>query len=145
LRITCTPPGLPGQCFRYGSWHGSQSEQYSEPSAGASVQESKELQAQLGHTDSRLTLSLHTQSMPEAQKQLACKIASVLLRFAPNPKRNRQRRKRNAMTGKDLKWCAQGDDFRTFLSTLLHWCSAPSAPLFGTSPEAELMEFLKQV
>ncbi|MGH9683405.1 MAG: tyrosine-type recombinase/integrase [Candidatus Acidiferrales bacterium] len=44
----------------------------------------KAIQVQLGHTDSRLTLSVYTQPMPEARKQLACKIASVLLRSAPN-------------------------------------------------------------
>ena len=43
----------------------------------------KALQAQLGHTDSRLTLSVYTQPMPEAQKLLACKISSVLLCSAP--------------------------------------------------------------
>jgi hypothetical protein len=34
-------------------------------------------------TASRLTLSVYTQPMPEAQKLLACKISSVLLRSAP--------------------------------------------------------------
>jgi len=43
----------------------------------------KALQAQLGHSESRLTLSVFTQPMPEAQKLLACKISSVLLRSAP--------------------------------------------------------------
>jgi len=43
------------------------------------------LQAQLGHTDSRLTLSVYTQPMPEAQRQLASKIARVLLPIAPKP------------------------------------------------------------
>lgn len=43
----------------------------------------KALQAQLGHTDSRLTLSVYTQPMPEAQRQLASKIARVLLPVAP--------------------------------------------------------------
>lgn len=43
----------------------------------------KALQAQLGHTDSRLTLSVYTQPMPEAQRQLAKKIAKVLLPIAP--------------------------------------------------------------
>ena len=43
----------------------------------------KALQAQLGHTDSRLTLSVYTQPMPEAQKKLAGKIARVLLPVAP--------------------------------------------------------------
>jgi integrase len=39
----------------------------------------KALQAQLGHSDSRLTLSVYTQPMPEAQRQLATKIARILL------------------------------------------------------------------
>ena len=43
----------------------------------------KALQAQLGHTDARLTLSVYTQPMPEAQRQLASKIARVLLPLAP--------------------------------------------------------------
>jgi integrase len=42
----------------------------------------KALQAQLGHTDSRLTLSVYTQPMPEAQRQLARKISGVLLPIA---------------------------------------------------------------
>jgi len=44
----------------------------------------KALQAQLGHTDSRLTLDVYTQPMPEAQRQLAGRIARVLLPIAPN-------------------------------------------------------------
>jgi integrase len=51
--------------------------------ANPSGESIKALQAQLGHTDSRLTLSVYTQPMPEAQKLLACKISSVLLRSAP--------------------------------------------------------------
>jgi integrase len=43
----------------------------------------KALQSQLGHTDSRLTLSVYTQPVPEAQRQLASKIAGVLLPVAP--------------------------------------------------------------
>ncbi len=43
----------------------------------------KALQAQLGHTDSRLTLSVYTQPMPEPQRRLATKIARVLLPIAP--------------------------------------------------------------
>ncbi len=42
----------------------------------------KALQAQLGHTDSRLTLSVYTQPLPKAQRQLARKIARVLLPIA---------------------------------------------------------------
>jgi hypothetical protein len=51
--------------------------------ANPSGESIKALQAQLGHTDSRLTLSVYTQPMSEAQKLLACKISSVLLRSAP--------------------------------------------------------------
>ncbi len=43
----------------------------------------KAIQAQLGHTDSRLTIDVYTQPMPEAQRQLASKIARVLLPIAP--------------------------------------------------------------
>jgi len=43
----------------------------------------KALQAQLGHTDSRLTLEVYTQPMPQAQRRLAGKIARVLLPLAP--------------------------------------------------------------
>lgn len=43
----------------------------------------KALQNQLGHTDSKLTLSAYTQPMPEAQRKLASKIAAVLLPIAP--------------------------------------------------------------
>ena len=44
----------------------------------------KALQTQLGHTDSRLTLGVYTQPMPEAQRQLATKVERVLLPVAPN-------------------------------------------------------------
>ena len=44
----------------------------------------KALQTQLGHTDSRLTLGVYTQPMPEAQRQLASKVERVLLPVAPN-------------------------------------------------------------
>ena len=44
----------------------------------------KALQTQLGHTDSRLTLGVYTQPMPEAQQQLARKVERVLLPVAPN-------------------------------------------------------------
>jgi hypothetical protein len=43
----------------------------------------KTLQTQLGHTDTRLTLDVYTQPMPEAQKLLADKVARVLLPVAP--------------------------------------------------------------
>src|SRR5712692_6462693 len=42
----------------------------------------KALQAQLGHTDSRLTLSVYTQPMPEAQRRVAAKVAGILLPIA---------------------------------------------------------------
>ena len=40
----------------------------------------KALQAQLGHTNSKLTLSVYTQPMPAAQRQVASKVADVLHR-----------------------------------------------------------------
>lgn len=40
----------------------------------------KALQAQLGHTDSRLTLSVYTQPMPAQQRHVASKVAEVLHR-----------------------------------------------------------------
>ncbi len=43
----------------------------------------KALQAQLGHTDSKLTLSVYTQPVPEAQRQVGRKVAGVLLPIAP--------------------------------------------------------------
>jgi integrase len=43
----------------------------------------KALMSQLGHTNSRMTLDVYTQPMPEAQKKLADKIARVLLPVAP--------------------------------------------------------------
>ena len=42
----------------------------------------KALQAQLGHTDSRVTLDVYTQPMPEAQRRIAAKVARVLLPIA---------------------------------------------------------------
>jgi integrase len=43
----------------------------------------KALQAQMGHTNPNLTVGVYTQPQPEAQKQLASKIARVLLPIAP--------------------------------------------------------------
>ena len=40
----------------------------------------KALQSQLGHTNSKLTLSVYTQPMPTAQRQIASKVADVLHR-----------------------------------------------------------------
>lgn len=51
--------------------------------ADASGESIKAIQAQLGHTDSKLTLSVYTQPMPEAQRQVAGKVARVLLPVAP--------------------------------------------------------------
>jgi integrase len=58
--------------YTYSTW--------AEP-AGESI---KALQAQLGHRDSRLTLGVYTQPMPEAQAKIASKVARVLLPLAPN-------------------------------------------------------------
>jgi integrase len=52
----------------------------------------KALQTQMGHTDSRLTLSVYTQPMPEAQKLLAGKVARVLLPVAPKLEKVNQRK-----------------------------------------------------
>lgn len=76
LAPACKKAGIPHVAwhnfrYTYSTW------------ANPSGESIKALQTQLGHTDSRLTLSVYTQPMPEAQKQLACKISSVLLRFAP--------------------------------------------------------------
>jgi integrase len=43
----------------------------------------KALQVQLGHTDARLTTSVYTQPMPEAQRRLAIKTARVLFPIVP--------------------------------------------------------------
>lgn len=72
----CKKLGLPSigwHTFRYtyATW--------AEPT-GESI---KALQSQLGHTDSKLTLSVYTQPMPEAQRQIARKTAGVLLPLAP--------------------------------------------------------------
>lgn len=51
--------------------------------ANATGDSIKALQAQLGHTDSRLTLGVYTQPMPEAQRQIAAKVARVLDPIGP--------------------------------------------------------------
>jgi integrase len=51
--------------------------------AAATGESIKAVQAQLGHTDPKLTLSVYTQPMPEAQRQVASKVAGVLLLVAP--------------------------------------------------------------
>jgi integrase len=53
--------------------------------ANANGESIKALQAQLGHTDCKLTLGVYTQPMPEAQRQVASKVARVLLPVAPKP------------------------------------------------------------
>jgi integrase len=50
--------------------------------AEATGESIKALQAQLGHTDSRVTLDVYTQPMPEAQRRVAAKVAGVLLPIA---------------------------------------------------------------
>lgn len=50
--------------------------------AEATGESIKALQAQLGHTDSRVTLDVYTQPMPEAQRRIASKVARVLLPIA---------------------------------------------------------------
>ena len=50
--------------------------------AEATGESIKALQAQLGHTDSRVTLDVYTQPMPEAQRRIADKVARVLLPIA---------------------------------------------------------------
>jgi integrase len=76
LNPACERAGIPRVSwhnfrYTYATW--------ADPS-GESI---KALQAQLGHTDSKLTLSVYTQPMPEAQRQIARKIAGVLLPIAP--------------------------------------------------------------
>jgi integrase len=43
----------------------------------------KALQNQLGHVDSRITLGVYVQPIPEAQRQIAAKVQGVLLPIAP--------------------------------------------------------------
>jgi integrase len=50
--------------------------------AEATGESIKALQAQLGHTNSRVTLDVYTQPMPEAQRRVADKVARVLLPIA---------------------------------------------------------------
>jgi hypothetical protein len=76
---------------------------------GSIWREHQALEAQLGHTDSRLTLLVYTQPMLEANRQ----------RFVPFCSQNRSSahtgRNGNPVMDEDLKWRAQGDDLRTFL------------------------------
>lgn len=76
LYPACDRAGIPRvgwQSFRYTytTW------------GNATVENIKALQNQLGHTDPKVTLSVYTQPQPEAQRQLASKIAGVLLPVAP--------------------------------------------------------------
>ena len=43
----------------------------------------KALQNQLGHVDSRITLGVYVQPIPQAQRQIAAKVQGVLLPIAP--------------------------------------------------------------
>jgi integrase len=76
LAPACKEAGVP-----HVSWHNFRYtfSTWANPS-GESI---KALQSQLGHTDSRLTLSVYTQPMPEPQNLLAGKVARVLLPVAP--------------------------------------------------------------
>jgi integrase len=51
--------------------------------ANPSGESIKALQNQLGHVDSRLTLDVYVQPIPEAQRQIAAKVQGVLLPVAP--------------------------------------------------------------
>jgi hypothetical protein len=52
-------------------------------SADPSGESIKTTQAQLGHPNAKLTLSVCIQPMPEAQRHVAAKVARVLLPIAP--------------------------------------------------------------
>jgi integrase len=80
LNPACERAGIPGV-----SWHNFRYtySTWADPS-GESI---KALQAQLGHTDSKLTLSVYTQPMPEAQRGIARKIAGVLFPIVPKLER----------------------------------------------------------
>jgi integrase len=51
--------------------------------ANPSGESIKALQNQSGHVDSRITLGVYVQPMPEAQRQIAAKVEVVLLPSAP--------------------------------------------------------------
>ncbi len=77
LDLACERAGIP-----HVSWHNFR---YTYATWANPTGESiKALQAQLGHTDSRLTLSVYTQPMPEAQRRIGCKVAGVLAPIGPN-------------------------------------------------------------
>jgi len=52
--------------------------------ANPSGESIKALQNQLGHVDSKITLGVYVQPIPEAQRQIAAKVQGVLLPIAPN-------------------------------------------------------------
>jgi integrase len=60
--------------------------------ANANGESIKALQAQLGHNHSKLTLGVYTQPMPDAQRQVASKVARVLLPVAPKQAGEGERR-----------------------------------------------------
>jgi hypothetical protein len=51
--------------------------------ANPSGESIKALQNQLGHVDSRITLGVYVQPIPEAQREIAAKVEGVLLPIAP--------------------------------------------------------------
>jgi len=86
LRPACERAGIPvvgwhNFRYTYSTW------------ADPSRESIKALQSQLGHTDSRLTLSVYTQPIPDAQRELASKIARVLLPSAPKLQGAKERSK----------------------------------------------------
>lgn len=60
----------------------------------------KALQAQLGHTDSRLGLGVYTHPMPEAQAKIASKVARVLLPTSARWRKDRKGRFRDSQVGR---------------------------------------------
>ncbi len=86
LRPACERAGIPVVGFHnfrytYSTW------------ADPTRESIKALQSQLGHTDSRLTLSVYTQPIPDVQRELASKIARVLLPSAPKSRGGKERSK----------------------------------------------------
>jgi len=84
LHPACKTAGIPRVSwhnfrYTYSTW------------ANPSGESIKALQSQLGHTNSRMTLDVYTQPMPGAQKELAGKIARVLLPVAPKLEKQNQR------------------------------------------------------
>ena len=77
--------------------------------ADASGESIKALQAQLGHTDSRLTLSVYTQPMPEAQRRIAQKIALVLFPIVPKSEWRKRSAGVQSRNGQRVRWRARRD------------------------------------